>query len=133
MIHPRQIAAAALLFSFACLTAVTPAWPSEIPKKIGREAARELAAEGYDHHTLANQYEDVIGDVGPPFFVFQGVGLGNSFAVNPWTGDVWSLFGCKRLSTPALRKSQMEIRSRFTPDELKEYPRLHRLDPGCWR
>jgi hypothetical protein len=78
-------------------------------------------------------------DASPPFFVFQGIighGAADSFgffAVNPWTGDVWSLFGCKWLSTPTLRKSQAEIRSRFTPDELKEYPRLHRLNPGCWQ
>lgn len=53
------------------------------------------------------------------------------FAVNEWTGDVWALWGCHRLSTPALRKSQAAIRKWFTPDELSQYARLRRLKPEC--
>ena len=54
-----------------------------------------------------------------------------SFAVNPWTGDVWSLWGCRKLSTLALRKSQVEIRKCFTREELKQYAQLRRLKPEC--
>ncbi|HUC60433.1 MAG TPA: hypothetical protein VMF53_00605, partial [Alphaproteobacteria bacterium] len=53
------------------------------------------------------------------------------FAVNPWTGDVWNLWGCHKMSTPALRKSQAAIRKRFTADESKHYAELRRLKPGC--
>jgi hypothetical protein len=35
------------------------------------------------------------------------------------------------LSTPALRKSQAQIRRRFTPAELKQYEKLRRLKPEC--
>jgi hypothetical protein len=73
----------------------------------------------------------------PPFLVFQGAskppaeGSFGYFAVNPWTGDVWNLWGCHRLSTPALRKSQAAIRQRFSREELKQYARLRRLKPVC--
>jgi hypothetical protein len=53
------------------------------------------------------------------------------FAVNPWTGDVWALWGYRKLSTPALRKSQAGIRRRFARDELQQYARLRRLRPEC--
>ncbi|HUC11893.1 MAG TPA: hypothetical protein VL985_15920 [Stellaceae bacterium] len=77
------------------------------------------------------------GDIDPPFFVYYGIndppaeGSFGCFAVNPWTGDVWALWGCHRLSTPALRKSRAAIRRRFTREELKQYPRLRRLKPLC--
>jgi hypothetical protein len=71
------------------------------------------------------------------FFVYNGLtkppaeGSFGFFAVNPWTGDVWNLWGCQRLSTPALRKSQAAIRRHFTREELKQYARLRRLKPEC--
>ena len=59
-------------------------------------------------------------------------GSGGYFAVNPWTGDVWDMWDCgKQYSTPGLRKAQAVIRKRFSPAELKEYPRLRDLNPGC--
>ncbi|MGA8549410.1 MAG: hypothetical protein WB678_04145 [Stellaceae bacterium] len=68
------------------------------------------------------------GNVNPPFFIYYGIndapaegGFGY-FAVNPWTGDVWALWGCHKLSTPALRKSQAAIRRHFGRNELKQYP-----------
>ena len=63
------------------------------------------------------EYFDPDGKSGA-FFVFHGLtnppveGSFGYFAVNPWTGDVWALWGCHRLSTPALRKSQAAIRRR---------------------
>jgi hypothetical protein len=80
---------------------------------------------------------DYIGKMSPPFFVYYGLsetpaeGAFGYFAVNPWTGDVWALSGCHKLTTPALRKSQMEIRKRFTREELQQYARLRRLKPEC--
>jgi len=63
------------------------------------------------------------------FFVFAALGgeYGTApagwLAVNPWTGDVWDVWNCKRLSTAALRKSVAAIRRRFRPDELRQYGR----------
>jgi len=80
---------------------------------------------------------DYDSNLSPPFFVFYGVnqppveGSFGYFAVNPWTGDVWALWGCRKLSTRALRKSQAEIRKRFTREELKQYARLRRIKPEC--
>jgi hypothetical protein len=37
----------------------------------------------------------------------------------------------RRLSTPALRKSQAEIRKQFMPMERKQYVKLRRLQPQC--
>ena len=37
----------------------------------------------------------------------------------------------KRVNTPALRKSQAEIRRRFSPKEMPQYARLRRLKPDC--
>jgi len=70
------------------------------------------------------------------FFEFDGVnqsgdGTFGFFAVNPWTGDVWALWGCHKLSTAALRKSQAEIRRHFPPAKLKRYDQLSGLRPDC--
>jgi len=111
----------------------------EIPWKIDEPTAQRLAAEA---HYGADKYLDAFDDdsnLSRPFFVFYGVnespaeGSFGYFAVNPWTGDVWSLWGCRELSTPALRRSQAEIRKRFTREELKQYARLRRLKPECTR
>jgi hypothetical protein len=110
---------------------------SEIAWKIDEPTAQRLAAEA---HYGADKYLDAFNygsNMSPPFFVYYGLneppaegGFGY-FAVNPWTGDVWALWGCHKLTTPALRKSQMEIRKRFTREELQQYARLRRLKPEC--
>lgn len=111
---------------------------AEIPWKIDEPTAQRLAAEA---HYGADKYLDVFdydtnrGD--PPFFIFYGLtkppveGSFGYFAVNPWTGDVWALWGCHKLSTPPLRRSQAGIRRRFAREELKQYTRLRRLKPEC--
>jgi hypothetical protein len=110
---------------------------TKIPWKVDVSTARRLAAEGQfgvDKHLDSFDYDRKLNQ---PFFEYYGIndppaegGFGY-FAVNPWTGDVWALWGCYRLSTPALRKSQAAIRGRFTPDELKQYTRLRHLKPEC--
>jgi len=98
--------------------------------------AQRLAAEGFfgaDKGLEFLDYDSKRGD----FFVFDGLskppaeGSFGFFAVNQWTGDVWNLWGCHRLSTPALRKSQAAIRRRFTPTEMPQYARLRHLKPLC--
>jgi len=129
----------ALLLAAAALTLChgVAADGTGLPWKIDEPTAQRLAAEG-EHG--ADTYLDAFNyDAGmsKPFFVFYGIneapaeGSFGYYAVNPWTGDVWALWGCRRLSTPLLRKSQAEIRRRFTREELKQYAKLRRLRPEC--
>ena len=108
---------------------------TRIPWKIDESTAKRLAAEVvYGADKYLNAYDfDSNNDL---FIVFNtnsapAEGGFGYFAVNPWTGDVWALWGCHRLSTPALRKSQAAIRRRFNGAELKQYARLRRLKPEC--
>jgi hypothetical protein len=111
----------------------------KMPLKIDEPTANRLAAEGADHGATTEDllYEDAGSEKRAPFFVYYGLsrppreGTFGYFAVNPWTGDVWALWGCQRLSTPALRKSQAEIRKQFTREELTQYAKLRRLRPQC--
>ena len=110
---------------------------AEIPWKIDEPTAQRLAAEA-DHGSATHlELFDYDSHLSPPFFVYYGLteppveGSFGYFAVNPWTGDVWALWGCRRLSTPALRKSHAAICRRFTRDELKQYTRLRGLKPEC--
>jgi hypothetical protein len=106
----------------------------EVPQKIDNSGALHLMAEAIGQVDADYLVDD---SDGTPFFVFNGLsrppaeGSFGYFAVNPWTGDVWNLWGCHRLSTPALRKSQAAIERRFTRAELKQYDRLRDLKPEC--
>jgi hypothetical protein len=109
---------------------------TRIPWQIGEPTAKRLAAEavyGADKYLDAYDFDSNDGS----FIIFNtsskppaegGFGF---FAVNLWTGDVWALWGCHQLSTPALRKSQAAIRRRFTRAELPQYTKLRRLKPQC--
>jgi hypothetical protein len=128
----------ALLSSTMLVSHGVPTRAAEVPWKINEPTAQRLAAEahyGADKYLDAFDYDTNRGN--PPFFIFYGLnqapaegGFGY-FAVNPWTGDAWALWGCRKLSTPALRKSQAEIRQRFTREEKRQYARLRRLKPEC--
>jgi hypothetical protein len=108
---------------------------TRIPWKIDESTAKRLAAEavyGADKYLNAYDFDSNNGS----FIVFNtnsapAEGGFGYFAVNAWTGDVWALWGCHRLSTPALRKSQAAIHREFTREELKQYARLRRLKPEC--
>jgi hypothetical protein len=110
---------------------------AEMPWKIDEPTAQRLAAEAYYGSDTDLKFFDYSSNVGPPFLVFYGItlppveGYFGAFAVNPWTGDVWDYWGCHKMSTPALRKSQAEIRRRYTRAELKQYVKLRRLRPDC--
>jgi len=113
------------------------------PLKLNNKEAQRLAAlaqPGTNKSNLNdvmtyldyNKDANVAGE--PPFFEFEGLSDTSNyefFAVNPWTGDVWALWGCKRMMTRGLHKAQVEIRHRFTPEERAQYPKLHRLRPVC--
>jgi hypothetical protein len=109
---------------------------TKIPWKVNESTAQRLAAEGDHGSATGLEYFDYDSNSGS-FFLFDGLtkppveGSFGFFAVNQWTGDVWNLWGCHRLSAPALRKSQAAIRRHFTRAELKQYTRLRRLKPIC--
>ena len=112
-----------------------------ISRKIDEPTAQRLAAEAVyrgDKYLEFFEYDgNMSSNFSPPFLVFQGASKPPAersfgfFAVNPWTGDVWNLWGCHGLSTPVLRKSQAAISRHFTGAELKQYARLRRLKPEC--
>lgn len=114
---------------------------TSIPRKLDEPTAERLAAEAVFGADKLLEYLDYDENISrtftPPFIVFDGLskppaeGSFGFFAVNPWTGDVRNMWGCHRLSTPALRKSQAEIRRRFTAAEMKQYARLRSLKPIC--
>jgi len=107
---------------------------AEVPWKLDERTAQRLAAEAYGHGKDPKWFDPDPG-MGRPFFVFYGLNPSDGgfgfFAVNPWTGDVWALWGCRKLSTAALRRSLAEIRRRFSAAELREYQRLARRKPEC--
>jgi len=135
-----MIGCAALLGLILATTAIdlshnVPSRAAPIPWKIDEATAQRLAAEA--EHGSATDLGDFDYDTSqkdPLFCLLRcnstpAEGSFGYFAVNPWTGDVWALWGCHKLSTPALRKSQAEIRRRFTHEQLKQYTRLRRLKP----
>jgi hypothetical protein len=110
---------------------------ADIPWKLDEKTAQALAALAAGDGANPGDLDPDLPTNDPPFFVFDGIspppaeGSFGFFAVNPWTGDVWALWGCRKLSTPALRKLQAEIRQRFTREELKQYAKLRNLKPEC--
>jgi len=89
----------------------TTAW-GETAKKIDVENAEKLVRKAVDK-SMSDDTFDYDRRQDSPFITFQAFGGGEAgsngyFSVNPWTGDVWALWGCKTLSTPALRKAQAE-------------------------
>jgi hypothetical protein len=133
---PRSAFHAFALIASLTVTCHCAARETKIPWKIDVPAAQRLAAEG-DHGSAAGLGFFDYDSHDASFIVFNTIskppangGFGY-FAVNARTGDVWALWGCHLLSTPALRKSQAAIRARFTRDELKHYAQLRRLKPEC--
>lgn len=111
------------------------AYAKDIAKKVRINEARELVYEANGPVGYKNYY-DYDGSMSKPFITFDLIGGGEAgsagfFSVNPWTGDVWALWGCKKLTTPRLRKFQAKIRQRFDADELKHYKELRSLKPMC--
>jgi hypothetical protein len=121
-----------LVLIVAIFLSYQPATGAEQPWKIDEQTALRLASEAYG---VDEKWFDYDAGLSRRFFVYYGLtesdGSFGFFAVNPWTGDVWSLWGCRRLSTPALRKSQAEIRRRFTRHEMRQYRRLAQIKPEC--
>ncbi|MGH6737942.1 MAG: hypothetical protein ACREDY_02715 [Bradyrhizobium sp.] len=123
------LAAAIVAALPSCASAATPHEPSTI----GEGEAMRLASQAYRWPEKNIWYDrrersffvlaPLGGEVGAPV---------TWLGVNPWTGDVWDIWECKRLSTARLRRSQAAIRRRFPPGEMQRYARLHALRPTCY-
>jgi hypothetical protein len=124
--------------ALASATALHAASARPIGTKVGEQEARRLAAEAIGPSKFPFDLDFGAKMSGRSFFVYDGIsaapaaqGSFGFFAVNRWTGDVWSLWGCHKLSTPTLRKSQAVIKRRFKKDEMHQYFRLSQLKPEC--
>jgi hypothetical protein len=76
-------------------------------------------------------------DYAPEFYAFaatwpnpNGDPLIGYFAVNPWTGDVWEINLCKRITSPELKREREAIwkRSALMPQAEST---LHEKSPAC--
>jgi hypothetical protein len=101
-------------------------------RKLVREA---LAAS--DSNGPSVKIERFRYNYAPEFYVFMawwpnpaGSPLLGYYAVNPWTGDVWDVMGCKRISSPAIEKEKESIRRRSKLAAEVEGT-LHEKSPGC--
>jgi len=136
----------ALTLSFALVACFAPCVGSAgIPTKVTVPTAQSLAEMAIGRLPWEYGLLDVYNMGSNQFFTFQGVREEENqasedqasntfgyFAVNKWTGDVWILWGCKKLSSPALLKAQEGIKRRFNRDEAKNYERLRNLEPECF-
>ena len=120
--------------------AISVAWAGEIPKKVKYDEARALAYLADRALHRDSELEDFAPGAFPPFIAFDGhvesprgdtYPTSGAYAVNPWTGEVWDMWACKKVHTAALTKAQMDIRSRFSPTELRDYKKLSHLRAFC--
>jgi hypothetical protein len=100
--------------------------------KLVREALVALHEDGPSVKIVRFRY-----DYAPEFYSFtamwpnpDGDPLIGYFAVNPWTGDVWDVMGCRRITSPAIEKEQESIwkRSRLAPGAKET---LREKSPAC--
>jgi hypothetical protein len=128
-----QLILTVFITAFLCTSAF-----ADLPYQIDEQTAHKLAALANDGSTKWIDVYDYEGDnsqMSPPFFSYDELGKyegsAGFFAVNPWTGEVWALWGCHKISTPASLEIQARIKRRFTGEKSKQYERLSRLKPEC--
>jgi len=119
-----------LPFVLLSLPSTEETWNAK-PKVTSWDEAARLIDESIDETQPSFDW----GSEPDNFYYLVGVGLEagsfGDFAVNVWTGDVWDLWDCQLLSSPALQKSKAAILDRYLPRELKFYHQLHKLHPVC--
>jgi hypothetical protein len=121
---------AALLFLSSFLL-IRPCYAKDVDKKVDDRLGEKLIELLFDDSRKPG-IEEVEG-LQENFLVYTVIGeregMKSDYGVNPWTGDVWDLWECKRISTPSLQKAQGDIRKRYSPEELGQYNKLHMLRP----
>jgi hypothetical protein len=133
MPHHRISSGATLILLFLLECAVAAG-----EERITQDEARQLAVEALKAKMLNGPTVQLspISYV-KDFYTFEATwpnpdgspNLG-SFAVNPWTGDVWQVVVCKYITSPAIQKIQKSIRDRFHYPR-KEYKELRARKPAC--
>jgi hypothetical protein len=107
---------------------------AEINKKIVEKEAYSILSKNFGFGSDQGPYDYGEGE-DKPFYEYECINkYAHScgyFAVNPWTGEVWDLWSCHKISSAAARRAQRKIRRRFTSEEMKQYRRLSLLKPSC--
>jgi hypothetical protein len=108
----------------------------EITMKVARDLVREaLVVLGQDAPSVS--IVPFRYDYAPEFLSFEalwpnpgGSTLIGYFGVNPWTGDVWEINGCYRITSAKMKKMQISIwkESQLIPAAERT---LHEKTPGC--
>jgi hypothetical protein len=107
-------------------------------QRISVDEARRLAQDAVKLHNAGAALIESPRTFDPNFYFFAIVSNNRDaspivgyLAVNPLTGDVWSVAGhCERLTSSALKKAQDQIRGRFRLTDT-EYERLRAEMPIC--
>lgn len=133
-----------LIYSFVLIQALggltSRSAPPTEPRRIPLSEARLLARDGLKalgEDSPAVDLAPMKLKYAPDFYGFEatwpnpaGSPVLGFFGVNPWTGDVWNLDSCERVSSVVLGNAQSSIRRRF---RLKgaDYEMLHKRSPAC--
>jgi len=106
------------------------------PRKITLSEARELANQPASAHGPVDLTESP-RPLDRVFYYFAatwrnptGSPVAGYYAVNPWTGDVWDVSGCKRLDSEVLRKRRDDIRHESGVSK-SVFSRLRNRKPLC--
>jgi hypothetical protein len=115
---------------------VANARPKEVPKKVTEQEAMDLVGTMYGPSVGEGGFDVTEPDDFNGFYLVADMGpeagIADWWAVNPWTGDIWSVQLCffmGPVTSPEIRATQAKFKARFSQAELKEYTRLHRLEP----
>ena len=126
--------ASVLLYAAMAVHAVSD--PDSGPRKLTVDEAQELANQPASAHGPVDLTESP-RPLDRVFYYFAatwpnptGSPMAGYYAVNPWTGDVWDVSGCKRLDSETLRKRRDAIR-RESGVSKAAFARLRDKRPLC--
>jgi hypothetical protein len=128
--HLARSVSLILLVLFRCLVAAGE-------ERITQDEARRLIVEALKARGLDGPTVELTPiSYSKDFYTFEATwpnpegspNLG-SYAVNPWTGDVWQVVVGRYITSPSIRKIQRSIRDRFHYTR-EEYRKLHSRKPA---
>jgi len=123
------------LVAIILVSMTMPVAAQELSAKVMPAEAKGLVAMALhkDGHTAFLELQEY--DHRYPYYVVEWLGFANGangyFDVNLWTGEVWDMFSCKKLTSRSLRKAQAEIRRRFMPAEWRQYVKTYSKMAMC--